>query len=71
MLILTLALAAAVPHAMPGEEAIDPYIVAPANAGARPFAGDAMARAFHGRPGIRRIVDRASPRSSLTTTGSG
>ncbi|MDT8760582.1 group 1 truncated hemoglobin [Sphingomonas psychrotolerans] len=46
------------PHAMPGEEPVDPYKVDPANAGARPFKGDAMARAFGGQPGIRRIVDR-------------
>ncbi|MFD1788281.1 group 1 truncated hemoglobin [Sphingomonas floccifaciens] len=46
------------PHTMPGEEAVDPYTVDPSNAGARPFNGDAMARAFHGQDGIRRIVDR-------------
>lgn len=46
------------PNAMPGEEAVAPYKVDPANAGAAPFAGDGMARAFHGQPGIRRIVDR-------------
>ena len=45
-------------HAMPGEEAVDPYTVDPANAGATPFAGDGMARAFGGQDGIRRIVDR-------------
>lgn len=46
------------PHAMPGEEAVDPYTVGNANAGATPFAGEGMARAFHGQDGIRRIVDR-------------
>ncbi|WP_159714016.1 group I truncated hemoglobin [Sphingomonas sp. AX6] len=45
-------------HAMPGEEAVEPYTVNPANAGATPFAGDNMARAFGGQDGIRRIVDR-------------
>ncbi len=45
------------PHAMPGEEPVAPYVVDAANAGATPFAGDAMARAFHGQDGIRRIVD--------------
>lgn len=46
------------PNQMPGEEAVDPYTVKPANAGATPFTGDGMARAFHGQDGIRRIVDR-------------
>jgi hemoglobin len=46
------------PHAVPGEEVVAPYEVKPANAGATPFAGKAMARAFHGQDGIRRIVDR-------------
>ncbi|WP_394652784.1 group 1 truncated hemoglobin [uncultured Sphingomonas sp.] len=60
---IVLALAAApqdlpAPHRMPGEEAVDPYTPSPANAGATPFAGDGMARAFHGQDGIRRIVDR-------------
>ncbi|KQM96704.1 group I truncated hemoglobin [Sphingomonas sp. Leaf25] len=45
-------------HAMPGEEPVEPYRVDAANAGATPFAGEGMARAFHGQPGIRRIVDR-------------
>lgn len=49
---------AAPPHAMPGEEAVDPYTADPANAGAEPFRGDAMARAFGGQDGIGRIVDR-------------
>lgn len=44
--------------AMPGEEAVDPYTISPSNAGATAFSGDAMARAFHGQDGIRRIVDR-------------
>ncbi|HTG38789.1 group 1 truncated hemoglobin [Sphingomonas sp.] len=46
------------PHAMPGEEAVDPYVARPENAGATPFSGDGMARAFRGQAGIRRIVDR-------------
>ena len=44
-------------HAMPGEEAVDPYTVDPANAGTRPFEGEDMARAFGGQDGIRRIVE--------------
>lgn len=43
----------------PGEEAVDPYTVSDANAGSRPFEGTAMLEAFHGRPGIDRIVDVA------------
>lgn len=46
------------PYAVPGEETVDPYKVSPANAGATPFAGESMARAFNGQDGIRRIVDR-------------
>ncbi|WP_448501010.1 group I truncated hemoglobin [Sphingomonas sp.] len=42
---------------MPGEEAVDPYRADNANAGAQPFEGDGMARAFGGQEGIRRIVD--------------
>ena len=48
----------AAPYALPGEEAVAPYTASDAHAGARPFEGSAMADAFHGQPGIRRIVDR-------------
>lgn len=41
----------------PGEEAVDPYAVSNANAGAAPFTGTDMLEAFHGREGISRIVD--------------
>lgn len=41
-----------------GEFPVDPYEQSNANAGARPFDGDAMARAFGGQEGIRRIADR-------------
>jgi hemoglobin len=41
----------------PGEEAVDPYTVSNANAGAAPFEGTAMLTAVHGREGIARIVD--------------
>lgn len=41
-----------------GEIPVDPYVQGDANAGARPFAGDAMARAFGGQPGIRTITHR-------------
>jgi hemoglobin len=39
------------------EEPVDPYVQSNANAGAAPFAGDAMWRAFHGREGVDRIVE--------------
>lgn len=39
------------------EEPVAPYAQSPANAGARPFDGEAMWRAFHGRAGVDRIVD--------------
>ncbi len=45
------------PYAMPGEEKIDPYDPSDANAGASPFTGDSMAKAFHGQDGIRRVVE--------------
>lgn len=41
----------------PGEEAVAPYVRQDANAGATPFAGDALWRAFHGRAGVDRIVE--------------
>ncbi len=47
------AAAASVP---PGEEPVEPYVQSDANAGATPFAGDAMWRAFHGREGVERII---------------
>ena len=47
----------------PGEEAVDPYVVDAANAGAEPFEGTAMLEAFHGREGSDRIVDGMLDRS--------
>lgn len=41
-----------------GELPVDPYEQSNANAGARQFSGDAMARAFGGQDGIRRIAER-------------
>lgn len=40
-----------------GELPVDPYVQSNANAGAVPFKGDSMARAFGGQDGIRRIVE--------------
>ncbi|OHC99583.1 MAG: globin [Sphingomonadales bacterium GWF1_63_6] len=56
-LILSLLLLQAAPHAMPGEDAVDPYVPSAAHAGATPVTGDGMARAFHGQEGIQRVVD--------------
>ena len=42
----------------PGEEPVEPYEIADANAGATPYAHDRHFRAFGGREGIDRIVDR-------------
>lgn len=56
-LLLLQAAPAATPYAMPSEEKVDPYTVDDRNAGAAPFSGNGMAKAFHGQDGIRRIVD--------------
>jgi hemoglobin len=45
------------PAHMPGEDAVDPYVVSDANAGAAPFTGPEMFEAFHGEAGVARIVD--------------
>ncbi len=52
-----IALALALQTTPPGEDPVDPYTRSNANAGATPFAGTAMLKAFHGRPGIDRIAD--------------
>lgn len=41
-----------------GEMPIDPYVQSNRNAGATPFTGSAMAAAFGGQDGIRRIANR-------------
>lgn len=41
-----------------GELPVDPYVQNNANAGAAPFSGSAMATAFGGQDGIRRIAHR-------------
>ena len=56
-IILSLLLLQA-PYALPGEAAVDPYVADNHHAGAEPFTGDGMAKAFGGQDGIRRIVDR-------------
>lgn len=54
---LMLAAAAVPQNVPPGEEPVAPYAQSDANAGATPFAGKGMLKAFHGRDGIARIVD--------------
>ena len=51
------------PHHRAGEEAVEPYAMSDANAGAAPFAGRQMFEAFHGQPGVDRIVDGMLDRS--------
>jgi len=51
------------PAHRPGEEAVDPYTVAEANAGVTPFEGTEMLEAFRGREGSDRIVDAMLDRS--------
>lgn len=48
----------AAPYALPGEEAVAPYTASNAHAQAMPFEGSGMLDAFHGKPGIQRVVDR-------------
>ncbi len=61
--LIALPAAAQDAHHRPGEEAVDPYIVSDANAGAAPFVGTAMFDSFHGQAGIDRIVDDMLDRS--------
>lgn len=57
MIALLLAAALAAAPVPPGERPVDPYAQADANAGAAPIAGAATWRAFHGAPGVDRVVD--------------
>ncbi len=58
MILLPALLAAAAATPPAGERPVAPYARSDANAGAAPFAGPAMFRAFGGGAGIERIVDR-------------
>ena len=44
------------PWAMPGEEKVDPYTVAEANAGTAQITDPRVFEAFHGKDGLARIV---------------
>lgn len=57
---LALQTAQAVP---PGEEPVAPYAQSNANAGATPFKGTRMWKAFHGKAGVDRIVDELVDRN--------
>ncbi len=63
MIVLLLAVALFGQTVPPGEEPVDPYSHGNANADAAPFAGKDMWRAFHGEPGVARIVDGTVDRS--------
>lgn len=56
MLLIALALLQTTPAAV-AEEPVAPYVQSNANAGAKPFEGEHMWRAFHGREGVDRIVE--------------
>lgn len=57
MLTILLAFALQQSTAVPaGEDPVEPYVHQDANAGARPFRGDAMWQAFHGKDGVNRIA---------------
>ncbi len=62
-LMVCLSFVAATPAAAREEAPVDPYVQSNANAGAAPFAGEAMLAAFHGREGVGRIVDDLVDRS--------
>lgn len=47
----------------PGEEEVTAYTHAAANAGAQPFEGGAMWKAFHEQAGVDRVVDETVDRS--------
>jgi len=51
------------PTHRPGEEPVDPYVVTDSNAGAAPFADDALYQAFGGADGVAFIVDDMLERS--------
>ena len=57
MIALPLILLLAQPAPPAGEDPVPPYVQSDANAGARPIEDPSFAAAFHGQPGIQRIVD--------------
>lgn len=67
LLLLAAALSVAAPEnpsvTHPAEEAVAPYAQTNAHAGAKPFQGDGMWKAFHGQAGVDRVVDGLIDRS--------
>lgn len=64
MIPLLLALALQTGQAVPpGEEPVAPYTQSNANAGATPFSGTRMWKAFHEQAGVNRIVDEMVTRN--------
>ena len=62
--MISFALALVIPQAaVSAEEPVAPYEQHDANAGATPFGGTRMWRAFHQAPGVARIVDMTVDRS--------
>lgn len=55
--MLLFAFALALQAAPLGEDPVDPYLQNDTNAGAVPFKGNGMLKAFHGKSGIGRIAD--------------
>ncbi len=62
-LLPTAALAQPAAHHHPGEDAVDPYIVSDANAGAKPISGARVLAAFNGPEGLSRIAAAVIDRS--------
>lgn len=58
-----LLLAAAALPVPPGERPVDPYTASSANAGATPIRSEHLWQAFHGQPGVDRIVEGLVDRS--------
>lgn len=63
MIPLLLVAAFALQTTPPGEEPVAPYTQSNANAGATPFKGDRMWKAFHEQAGVNRIVDEMTDRN--------
>jgi hemoglobin len=57
MLAILFFLQAATAPVPPGEMPVEPYAQSNANAGATPFEGQGVWRAFHGQAGVDRVVD--------------
>ncbi len=63
LFLLTLAMQTVSPTPPSGEEPVAPYVQSDRNAGASPFDDGTMWRAFYGKEGVARIVDRLVARN--------